>query len=214
MTGDSRKRLPDPAAARRNKATRSRSECGRLGPSAAARGSQDNPGDTYGTPPKVPSVGLQVAGGWGSPAPATAPLPAALPMTSAGTASAAPGTAALAPAGAAPACLAAPAPPRPRPTRRAGAGLGSGRGSRRVPEPRLRGCRQNPTECPGGWGRSRSTARTPAATSPGAQQPKPGAPGPGGTVASSDKSSRKKLKAEGCSPPQQLLPEMRKLAHF
>lgn len=42
--GENRKRLPDPAAALRNKATKSPSESRRLSPATAARGSRDNPG--------------------------------------------------------------------------------------------------------------------------------------------------------------------------
>lgn len=174
---------------------------------------------------KAPSTEWLVAGSCGLPAPAAAPLLAALPMTSAGTASVAGrrhrhvgpmpagGRAGAAPRmpgrpRAASPCAQALAPDRHARLQRGGQEQCSpGRARLRhglplhPPIPVCRVAGKVPRNAPEAGGRFRRTAQMPTATSPRAQNPKSGAHGTGGTVATSDKSSRKKLKAEGCSPP-------------
>lgn len=211
--GERRNRSPDPAAASRDKATK------RVPPAQPRRcrpGVPGQPGVTLlGCHLKVLGTERPVAESCGSPAPAGCSahdlsrngirgrVPAPPPWPHAGWQ---PRRGSSPHAWPPPRRLALRAGTRPRQTcqtaeRRAGAALGSGTGSRRIPSKARPSGGKTPCNAPEAEGGFRRTARRPAATSPGARQPKSGAPGPGGTIASSNKSSRKKLKAEGCSSP-------------
>lgn len=155
-----------------------------------------------------------------SPAPAAAPPPAALAMTSAGTASAAPRR--LRRLGPTPGQLPHAWPPPRRLTPDRHARPQRDRQERRrtrlrhrhPPSPVCQSNRKIPRDAPEAGGRFGRTAHPPAVTSPGTHHPKPGALGAGGTAASSDKSSRKKLKSRRVLPSLAATPRNEKIRSF
>lgn len=181
-------------------------------PALPPGGPRTSRGDTYRMPPD--------AGSCESPAPAAAPPPAALAMTSAGTASAAPRR--LRRLGPTPGQLphAWPPPRRLAPDRHARPQR-DGQERRRArlrhrhpPSPVCQAARKIPRDAPEAGGRFGRTAHPPAVTSPGTHHPKPGALGAGGTAASSDKSSRKKLKSRRVLPSLAATPRNEKIRSF
>lgn len=155
-----------------------------------------------------------------SPAPAAAPPPAALAMTSAGTASAAPRR--LRRLGPTPGQLPHAWPPprrlapdrHARPQRDRQERRRARLRHRHPPSPVCQSNRKIPRDAPEAGGRFGRTAHPPAVTSPGTHHPKPGALGAGGTAASSDKSSRKKLKSRRVLPSLAATPRNEKIRSF